>query len=87
MQSKRMEIFMAAYYGAPYIGEQIDSIFQQIDTNWHLTLSDAGLTDGTDAIIDGYICQYPDRMQRVYPDRRFSGAKDLAYSVLNDRAV
>ncbi|MDY3832975.1 MAG: glycosyltransferase, partial [Candidatus Ventricola sp.] len=48
---------MAAYNGAPYIGEQIDSILQQTDTNWHLTISDDGSTDGTDAIIDEYARQ------------------------------
>lgn len=76
MQSKRIEILMAAYNGAPYIREQIDSILQQADTNWHLTISDDGSTDGTDAIIDEYARRYPDRVQRVYSGRRFGGAKD-----------
>lgn len=67
---------MAAYNGAAYIGEQIDSILRQTDTSWHLTLSDDGSTDGTDAIIDQYVRQYPDRVQRVYSGRRFGGAKD-----------
>lgn len=76
MQSKRIEILMAAYNGAPYIREQIDSILGQTDTNWHLTLSDDGSTDGTDATIDEYARRYPDRVQRVYSGRRFGGAKD-----------
>ena len=76
MQSKRIEILMAAYNGAPYIGEQIDSILQQADTNWHLTISDDGSTDGTDAVIDEYARRYPDKVQRVYSGRRFGGAKD-----------
>ena len=76
MQSKRIEILMAAYNGAPYIREQIDSILCQTDTDWHLTISDDGSTDGTDAIIDEYALQYPDRVQRVYSGRRFGGAKD-----------
>lgn len=76
MQSKRIEILMAAYNGAPYIREQIDSILQQTDTNWHLTISDDGSTDGTDVIIDEYARRYPDRVQRVYSGRRFGGAKD-----------
>ena len=57
MQSKRIEILMAAYNGAPYIREQIDSILQQADTNWHLTISDDGSTDGSDYIIDEYARQ------------------------------
>lgn len=76
MQSKRIEILMAAYNGAPYIREQIDSILGQTDTNWHLTISDDGSTDGTDATIDEYARRYPDRVQRVYSGRRFGGAKD-----------
>ena len=66
----------SGYNGAPYIREQIDSILCQTDTNWHLTISDDGSTDGTDAIIDEYARQYPDRVQRVYSGRRFGGAKD-----------
>ena len=50
MQNERIEILMAAYNGAPYIREQVDSILRQSDANWHLTLSDDGSTDGTDAI-------------------------------------
>ena len=75
MQSKRIEILMAAYNGTPYIREQIDSILGQTDTNWHLTISDDGSTDGTDAIIDEYARQYPGRVQRVYSGRCFGGAK------------
>lgn len=76
MKSERIEILMAAYNGAPYIGEQIDSILCQTDTNWHLTISDDGSTDGTDAIIDEYARQYPNKVQRVYSGRRFGGAKE-----------
>lgn len=76
MQSRRIEILMAAYNGAPYIREQIDSILCQTDANWHVTVSDDGSTDGTDAIIDEYALQYPDRVQRVYSGRRYGGAKD-----------
>ena len=75
MQSRRIEILMAAYNGAPYIGEQIDSILQQTDTNWHLTISDDGSTDGTDAIIDEYARQYSDSVQRVCSGQRFGGTK------------
>ena len=62
MQSKRIEILMAAYNGAPYIGGQIDSILCQTDKNWHLTISDDGSTDNTDAVIDEYVRRYPDKV-------------------------
>ena len=76
MQNETIVILMAAYNGVPYIGEQIDSILCQTDENWHLTISDDGSTDGTDAVIDEYVRRYPDRVQRVYSGRRFGGAKD-----------
>ena len=76
MQSKRIEILIAAYNGAPYIQEQIDSILGQTDINWHLTISDDGSTDNTDAVIDEYVRRYPDKVQRAYSGRRFGGAKD-----------
>ena len=75
MQGERIEILMAAYNGAPYIREQIDSIVRQSDTNWLLTISDDGSTDGTDAIIDEYVRRYPDRIRWVRSGRRFGGAK------------
>ena len=74
MREKPIEILMATYNGAPYLHEQIDSILRQTDGDWHLTISDDGSTDGTDAIIDGYVRRYPDRMRRVVSGRRFGGA-------------
>lgn len=76
MQNERIEILMAAYNGAPYIREQVDSILCQTDTNWHLTVSDDGSTDGTDAILDEYMQRYPDKVRRVVSGRRFGGAKE-----------
>ena len=67
---------MAAYNGAPYIREQVDSILCQTDTNWHLTVSDDGSTDGTDAILDEYARRYPDKVRRVVSGRRFGGARE-----------
>ena len=75
MQGDQIEILMAAYNGAPYIREQIDSILAQTDTGWLLTISDDGSTDGTDAIIDEYALRFPDRIRRVRSGRRFGGAK------------
>lgn len=53
---------MAAYNGAPYIGEQIESILDQTDADWHLTISDDGSTDTTEAIVDEYVRLHPDRV-------------------------
>lgn len=75
MQDKQIEILMAAYNGAPYIREQVDSILRQTDENWHLTLSDDGSTDGTDAIVGEYACRFPDKVRQMRSGRRFGGAK------------
>lgn len=74
MQGRPIEILMATYNGASYLREQMDSILRQTDRNWHLTISDDGSTDGTEAIIDEYVRRYPDRMRRVVSGRRFGGA-------------
>ena len=41
------EILLAAFNGARYIREQLDSILRQTYTGWHLTAADDGSTDGT----------------------------------------
>lgn len=74
-QNQRIEILMAAYNGAPFIGDQIDSIFSQTDAEWHLTLSDDRSTDGTEALIDSYVARFPDKVARVRSPQRFGGAK------------
>lgn len=66
---------MAAYNGAPYIGEQIDSILGQSDAHWHLTVSDDGSTDGTDAVIDAYMQRHPGKIGRVFAQKRFGEAR------------
>lgn len=76
MQNRRIEILMATYNGAPYIREQLDSILAQTDCRWRLTVSDDGSTDGTDAIVDAYVRQYPERMRRVHVGGRFGCARD-----------
>lgn len=75
MRNQQIEILMAAYNGAPYIREQVDSILKQTDENWLLTISDDGSTDGTDAIIDEYAQRAPDRVRRVRSGRRFGEAR------------
>lgn len=75
MQSGQIEILMAAYNGMPYIREQIDSILKQTDTDWHLTVSDDGSTDGTDAVIDDYARRYPDKVERVFAGQKFGEAR------------
>ena len=72
----KAEILLASYNGARYIHEQIDSILQQTDDRWHLTVSDDGSTDGTADILDAYAAQYPDKITRLKSGKRFGNARD-----------
>ncbi|MBQ7990815.1 MAG: glycosyltransferase family 2 protein [Oscillospiraceae bacterium] len=56
------EILLAAFNGARYIREQLDSILRQTYTGWHLTAADDGSTDGTYEILCEYADRYPDKI-------------------------
>lgn len=75
MQNDQIEILLASYQGAPYIREQLDSILNQTDSRWHLTVSDDGSADDTDQILDEYERRFPSRIRRVRSKRRFGCAK------------
>lgn len=76
MNDVKIEILLASYQGARFIREQIDSILQQSDARWHLTVSDDGSTDGTADILDDYARRYPDKIKRVWSGQRFGNARD-----------
>lgn len=70
------EILLAAYNGAEYLSEQLDSILRQDTDAWHLTISDDGSSDTTVQIIDAYVNQYPQKIARVSSGTRFGSARD-----------
>lgn len=47
MHNPVVDIVMATYNGAPYLGEQLNSLLGQTYTNWRLTIHDDGSTDET----------------------------------------
>lgn len=55
-------ILMATYNGAIYIREQIDSLFSQTYSNWHLYVHDDGSTDNTIQIIMEYYTKHPEKI-------------------------
>lgn len=71
-----IEILMATYNGEKYLREQIDSILNQTDKDWHLTISDDGSTDNTPEIIKEYQKQYPERIDFTHSGKRFGNARD-----------
>lgn len=76
MKQKTVEILLASYNGEAYIREQIDSILNQTDEDWHLTVSDDGSSDKTPEIVDDYVCRYPDKIARICSGRKFGDARD-----------
>ena len=77
-----IEILMATHNGANFLREQIDSILNQSDENWHLTISDDGSQDDTATIIDEYVHQYPEKITRLFSGRRFGNARDHFFHLM-----
>ena len=69
-----VEIVMATYNGAPYIGQQIESILLQTHHAWRLIVRDDGSSDGTTAIVRAYQSRYPDRIVILEDNVRAGGA-------------
>lgn len=61
-------ILLSSYNGEKYIREQLDSIFSQKNVKLHLVIRDDGSSDGTIAIIDGYIHQFPNKITLIKGD-------------------
>lgn len=55
-------ICMATYNGEAYLREQLDSILDQTYRNWILFLRDDASTDGTQALLQQYAADHPDRI-------------------------
>ncbi len=76
MKTEKIDVLLAAYNGAAYLAEQLDSILAQTYDSWTLILSDDGSTDGTDDMIEAYVKRYPDKIRRVRSGRHFGNAKE-----------
>lgn len=58
----QIAILLASYNGERYIREQLNSLFQQTNQNWHLYIHDDGSKDQTLSIIEEYQVRYPERI-------------------------
>lgn len=54
----KIAILMSTYNGEKYLSEQIQSILDQTNHDWHLYIRDDGSTDGTQQIINEYANQH-----------------------------
>lgn len=82
MYTESVEILLAAYNGMKFIREQMDSILNQTDTRWHLTVSDDGSTDGTLSILDAYAARFPEKISVYRSGIRFGNARDHFFHIM-----
>ena len=64
-QSDRVDILMATYNGAAYIGEQIESLLRQTHRGWSLIVRDDGSQDDTVSIVRNYAEQHRGRIRLI----------------------
>src|SRR5690606_6147733 len=68
----QVHILLATYQGAAFLQQQLDSIARQSHTDWRLTISDDGSSDGTQAICERFAQTHPAHTIRLLegPRRR-----------------
>lgn len=71
MESPKICILLAAYNGAAYIRQQIDSVLEQDYTDIRLILSDDGSEDGTAEILEEYAVSFPEKVIFYRSGRHF----------------
>ena len=62
---KSVEVLMATYNGAQYVGRQIDSIISQKNVDVHITIRDDGSKDNTPEVLRSYEKLYPNQIKVV----------------------
>lgn len=80
--AETFEILLAVFNGEAYLPAQLDSIIDQSDAHWHLTLSDDGSTDGSLAILETYAARYPEKLSLYRSGRRFGSARDHFFHLM-----
>lgn len=58
----QLEILLSTYNGEQFLSEQMNSLLAQTYTDWRLLIRDDGSTDGTLAIINKYILDFPEKI-------------------------
>ncbi|MBR5111388.1 MAG: glycosyltransferase family 2 protein [Clostridia bacterium] len=82
IKTEPVEILMATYNGSLFLREQMDSILNQTDGNWHLTVSDDGSDDGTQDIIADYARRFPEKITWHQAGKRFGNARDHFFHLM-----
>ncbi len=68
MHNNTLQVLLSTYNGEAYIGEQLDSIFEQKYATIRILIRDDGSSDGTVAIIREYENRYPEQIQLIDGD-------------------
>ena len=68
-------VLLAAYNGVQFLSQQIDSVLRQSFSDFRLILSDDGSCDGSDALLERYAREYPDRITHYRSGNRFGCAQ------------
>lgn len=63
--SEQIAILMSTYNGGKFIGEQLESLFQQSVQTFHLYIRDDGSTDDTLKIVSTFIDRFPHQITLV----------------------
>ena len=72
--SATIDVLMATYNGAAFLGEQIESVLAQQHGRLRLLVRDDGSTDATRAIVTDYAARWPEMVVSVDPDGPHLGA-------------
>jgi glycosyltransferase involved in cell wall biosynthesis len=60
--SAEIDVLMATWNGARFIGQQLESLFRQTFQDFRLIVRDDGSSDSTLQIVEQYRCRYSDRV-------------------------
>lgn len=83
-----VQILLATYNGARYLGAQLDSLTRQSHDAWSLAISDDGSTDHTPAIIDRFAAAHGGRLSaRVAGPQRGFAQNFLSLLRIADRSA
>ena len=79
--NNEIAILLATYNGGKYLREQLDSIFAQTYTKWHLYIHDDGSKDDTIEILKDYQSRFPNKIT-IIEGEPTGGAKNNFYFLL-----
>jgi glycosyltransferase involved in cell wall biosynthesis len=74
MSKPNVDILLATYNGADFLGEQLDSLLRQTCRDWQLLIRDDGSEDRTLTIIESYIASRPGQIYLLKDNHRALGA-------------